>query len=101
MGLVVTIRRALQIVTSSAKLKFLALGFLLAVAVSLKGEYFLFFLTFFYFGGGAILDVDGEATDGGSDVDLCLYNGTIRPPPNVDRLDVAGGLTPGLSEPGN
>jgi hypothetical protein len=22
-------------------------------------------------------------------------------PPNVDRLDVAGGLTPGLSEPGN
>jgi len=22
-------------------------------------------------------------------------------PPNVDRLDVAGGLNPGLSEPGN
>jgi hypothetical protein len=24
-----------------------------------------------------------------------------RNPPNVDRLDVAGGLNPGLSEPGN
>jgi hypothetical protein len=25
----------------------------------------------------------------------------IKHPPKVDRLDVAGGLTPGLSEPGN
>jgi hypothetical protein len=24
-----------------------------------------------------------------------------NPPPTADRLDVAGGLTPGLSEPGN
>jgi hypothetical protein len=50
---------ALQRMTSSAKLKFLSLGFLLAVAVSLEGEDFLFFWTFVFFGGGAILDVDG------------------------------------------
>lgn len=29
---------------------------------------------------------------------LGIYNAS---PPKVDRLDVAGGLTPGLSEPGN
>jgi translation initiation factor RLI1 len=29
------------------------------------------------------------------------YDYEASHPPNVDRLDVAGGLTPGLSEPGN
>jgi hypothetical protein len=73
MGLVVTITDALQSVPSSAELKFLATGFLFAAALSLEGEDFL--LDFLFFGGGAILDVYGEATDRGPDVDLCLCNG--------------------------
>jgi hypothetical protein len=31
----------------------------------------------------------------------CLGLPGLPPPPKVDRLDVAGGLTPGVSEPGN
>jgi hypothetical protein len=68
-------------------LKFLALGFVLAVSVSFK-EDFLYFWTFFFFGGGAILDVDGEATLGGSDVDLFLCNGNTSP---LDLVLDAGG----------
>jgi hypothetical protein len=59
MGLVVTFTKILQRMTSSAELKFLVLGFLLPVFLSLEGEDFLFFWTLFFSGAGAILDVDG------------------------------------------